>query len=174
MTTLMVNTLSYKKVPSLLAAALLAMLGLLSMHQEHQKQTPYVSGAWSGVKDVASRLAEREATLKRRIEAEELLLSFTRAQMTRYYWGEFASSMNELGISVGEPFIAKLERSRSDTMLWLRPEHGVEAYLAIVRRDSSGTQLETLHCRGNLSQLGQPFSGTCPDGWDQFLPRDNS
>ncbi|HGY5537501.1 MAG TPA: thymidylate synthase [Prochlorococcus sp.] len=167
----MVNTLSSKKVPSLIAAFLLALLGLLSMYQE---QAPSVSGTWSSVEDVTSRLAEREATLNQRIKAEALLLSFTRAQMTRYYWGEFASSMNELGISVGEPFIAKLERSRSDTMLWLRPEHGVEAYLAIVRRDSSGTQLETLHCRGNLSQLGQPFSGTCPDGWDQFLPRDNS
>ncbi|CAI8258114.1 MAG: Uncharacterised protein [Prochlorococcus marinus str. MIT 9313] len=58
-------------------------------------------------------------------------------------------------------------------MLWLAPQHGEEAYLAIVRRDSSGTRLERLHCRGNVSRLKQPFLGSCPDGWSAFLPLKN-
>lgn len=164
----MVNALSSKKVPSLIAAFLLALLGLLSMYQE---QASSVSGTWSSVEDVTSRLAEREATLNQRIKAEALLLSFTRAQMTRYYWGEFASSLNELGLSAGKLFIAKVERSKNNTMLWLSPEHGDEAYLAIVRRDSNGTRLERLHCRGDVSKLAKPFLGTCPDGWNQFWAR---
>jgi len=166
----MLGMLSSQKAPSLVAAVLLAVMGLLGMHQE---QALMVSGTWSSGEDVTSRLAEREATLNLRSEAEALLLSFTRAQMTRFYWGEFASSLDELGLNVGEPLIAHVQRSKNLTMLWLAPQHGEEAYLAIVRRDSSGTRLERLHCRGNVSRLKKPFLGSCPDGWSAFLPLKN-
>jgi hypothetical protein len=105
----MLGMLSSQKAPSLVAAALLAVMGLLGMHQE---QALMVSGTWPSGEDVTSRLAEREATLNLRSEAEALLLSFTRAQMTRFYWGEFASSLDELGLTVGEPLIAHVQRSK--------------------------------------------------------------
>ncbi|MED5468654.1 MAG: thymidylate synthase, partial [Cyanobacteriota bacterium] len=147
--------LSSQKAPSLVAAVLLAVMGLLGMHQE---QALMVSGTWSSGEDVTSRLAEREATLNLRSEAEALLLSFTRAQMTRFYWGEFASSLDELGLNVGEPLVAHVQRSKNIAMLWLAPRHGEEAYLAIVHLDGSGTRFKRRHCRGNVSQLKQSFS----------------
>lgn len=60
-----------------------------------------LSGSWTSGEDAIARLAEREAILNLRSEAEALLFAFIRAQMTRDYCGEFDFSMDELGLSVG-------------------------------------------------------------------------
>ena len=39
--------------------------------------------------------------LDRRRDAESLLMAFWRAQMTRHCWGEFAASLQELGLPMG-------------------------------------------------------------------------
>ena len=56
------------------------------------------------------RLMQREITLHQRSEAETLLMEFTRAQMTRHYWGEFASSLQDLGLSSGGQLLARVDR----------------------------------------------------------------
>ena len=77
---------------------------------------------------------QREITLHQRSEAETLLMEFIRAQMMRHYWGEFASSLQDLGLSSGPQLLAKVDRDAVRTRLWLEPHHGTEAYLAEVER----------------------------------------
>ena len=109
---------------------------------------------------------QREITLHQRSEAETLLKEFTLAQMTRHYWGEFAGSLQDLGLSAGPQLLAKVDRDAVQTRLWLEPHHGTEAYLAEVAR--SGGRLRTLHCRGDRKGAGQAEAGRCPDGWQRF------
>ena len=51
-------------------------------------------------------LMQREITLHQRSEAETLLKEFTFAQMTRHYWGKFAGSLQDLGLSAGPQLLA--------------------------------------------------------------------
>ena len=46
-----------------------------------------------------ARLSEREFSLDQQRQVEGLLEDFTRGQMTRHYWGSFAESLVELGLS---------------------------------------------------------------------------
>ena len=73
---------------------------------------------------------QREVILHQRSEAETLLKELTRAQMTRRYWGEFAGSLQDLGLSSGPQFQATLDCDPLRTRLWLEPQHCMEAYLA--------------------------------------------
>ena len=52
---------------------------------------------------------QREITLHQRSGAETLLKAFTRAQMTRHYWGEFAGLLQDLGLSSGLQFQATVD-----------------------------------------------------------------
>ena len=92
-------------------------------------------------------LMQREVTLHQRSEAEALLMEFARAQMTRHYWGEFAGSLRDLGLSSGSQFQATVNRDAVRTRLWLEPHRGTEAYLAEVER--SGGRLRMHQCRGD-------------------------
>ena len=116
--------------------------------------------------NLSRRLMQREVTLYQRSEAETLLKEFTRAQMTRHYWGEFAGSLQDLGLSSGPKFQATVDRDPLRTRLWLKPHHGTEAYLAEVER--SGGRLRMHHCRGDLKGAGQAAAGHCPDGWQRI------
>ena len=109
---------------------------------------------------------QREITLHQRSGAETLLKAFTRAQMMRHYWGEFACSLQDLGLSSGLQFQATVNRDAVRTRLWLEPHHGTEAYLAEVER--SGGRLRTHHCRGDRKAAGQAEAGHCPDGWQRI------
>ena len=109
---------------------------------------------------------QREITLHQRGEAETLLKEFTLAQMTRHYWGEFAGSLQDLGLSAGPQLLAKVDRDAVQTRLWLEPHHGTEAYLAEVAR--SGGRLRMHHCRGDRKGAGQAAAGRCPDGWQRI------
>ena len=115
--------------------------------------------------NLSRRLMQREITLHQRSEAETLLKEFTLAQMTRHYWGEFAGSLQDLGLSSGPQLLATVDRDAVRTRLWLEPHHGTEAYLAEVAR--SGGRLRTLHCRGDRKGAGKAAAGHCPDGWQR-------
>ena len=116
--------------------------------------------------NLSRRLMQREVTLHQRSEAETLLKEFTLAQMTRHYWGEFAGSLQDLGLSAGPQLLATVDRDAVQTRLWLEHHHGTEAYLAEVAR--SGGRLRTLHCRGDRKGAGQAAAGHCPDGWQRI------
>ena len=106
---------------------------------------------------------QREFTMHQRSEAETLLKEFTLAQMTRRYWGEFAGSLPDLGLSSRSQFQATVNRDAVRTRLWLEPYHGWETYLVEVER--SGGRLRMHHCRGDRKASGQAAAGHCPDGW---------
>ena len=110
--------------------------------------------------NLSRRLMQREVTLHQRSEAETLLKEFARAQMTRHYWGEFAGSLQDLGLSSGSQFQATVNRDAVRTRLWLEPHHGTEAYLAEVER--SAGRLRMHHCRGDRKAAGQAAAGHCP------------
>ena len=116
--------------------------------------------------NLSRRLMQREVTLHQRSEVETLLKEFTRAQMTRHYWGEFAGSLQDLGLSSGSQFQATVDRDAVRTRLWLEPHHGTEAYLAEVER--SRGRLRMRHCRGDRKGAGEAAAGHCPDGWQRI------
>ena len=109
---------------------------------------------------------QREITLHQRSGAETLLKAFTRAQMTRHCWGEFAGSLQDLGLSSGLQFQATVDHDAVRTGLWLESHHGTEAYVAEVAR--SGDRLRVHHCRGDRKGAGHAGAGHCPDGWQRI------
>ena len=74
--------------------------------------------------NLSRRLIQHEITLHRRSEAETLLMECTRAQMTRHYWGEFAGSLQDLGLSSRPKLWATVDCDAVRTRLWLKPHHG--------------------------------------------------
>ena len=116
--------------------------------------------------NLSRRLLQREITLHQRSEAETLLMDFTRAQMTRHYWGEFAGSLQDLGLSAGPQLVATVDRDAVRTRLWIQPHHGTEAYLAEVER--WGGRLRMRHCRGERDGVGLVHEDRCPDGWQRI------
>ena len=116
--------------------------------------------------NLSRRLLQREITLHQRSEAETLLMDFTRAQMTRHYWGEFAGSLQDLGLSAGPQLMATDDRDAVRTRLWIQPHHGTEAYLAEVER--WGGRLRMRHCRGERDGVGLVHEDRCPDGWQRI------
>ena len=111
-------------------------------------------------------LMQREITLHQRSEAQTLLMDFTRAQMTRHYWGEFAGSLQDLGLASGPHLVATVDRDAVRTRLWIQPHHGTESYLAEVERSSG--RLRTRHCRGDRDKTGLAHDDRCPDGWQRI------
>ena len=116
--------------------------------------------------NLSRRLLQREITLHQRSEAETLLMDFTRAQMTRHYWGEFAGSLQDLGLSAGPQLVATVDRDAVRTRLWIQPHHGTEAYLAEVER--WGGRLRMRHCRGDRDGVRLVHEDRCPDGWQRI------
>ena len=116
--------------------------------------------------NLSRQLLQREITLHQRSEAENLLMDFTLAQMTRHYWGQFAGSLQDLGLSVGPQLVATVDRDPGRTRLWIEPHHGTEAYLAEVER--WGGRLRMRHCRGHRDGAGRGREDRCPEGWRQI------
>ena len=116
--------------------------------------------------NLSRQLLQREITLHQRSEAETLLMDFTRAQMTRHYWGEFAGSLQDLGLSAGPQLVATVDRDAVRTRLWIQPHHGTEAYLAEVERWDG--RLRMRHCRGDRDGVGLVHENRCPDGWQRI------
>lgn len=115
---------------------------------------------------LVERLAVREISVAQRREARELLHAFTLGQMTRHYWGGFASSLVDLGLEVPAALDAELAQNSVSTSLSLQSRLGDEAYIAGVTR--GGGRLSTWTCIG----AGDPAAGMdvmgCPDGWQSF------
>ena len=115
---------------------------------------------------LSTHLARRELTLDLRRDSEQLIQQFIRAQMTSHYWGQFASSLTDLGLSSGELLDARVESDAQETRLWLSSPQATEAYLAVVQR--GGARLASQRCKGDPHQLGLPFDGDCPKGWTRW------
>ena len=155
--------LQFSRVTAALILLLVGLIGLLgSRRGSGFDQTIQVETSES----LESQLLEREVMLDRRREAETLLMAFTRAQMTRHYWGEFAASLQELGLPVGQQLETTVERSVGGTRLWIMPRNGTEAYLAEVERWNG--RLRTRQCRGERVAAEGDFRGSCPPGWSEI------
>ena len=150
---------------SLAALGLLAM-GLSALVAPRHGFSLDQAVSQSSQANLSRLLMQREITLHQRSEAETLLKEFTLAQMTRHYWGEFAGSLQDLGLSAGPQFQATVNRDAVRSRLWLEPHHGTEAYVAEVERSSG--RLRMHHCRGDRKAVGQVEVGNCPDGWQRI------
>ena len=156
----------WRLFPTFVSAALLAGLGASGLLQG-QGRTSSEIGWFAGDAEWA-RLEEREATLHQRRNAEELLGAFTRGQLTRYYWGHFASSLTDLGLVADPSLKARVDSQSLMTRLWLTPKRGDEAYLSQVL--VVGGKLLRLHCRGPIADVGATSGSEadgkqCPRGW---------
>ena len=156
-----------RSIPSLLAAAALFGLGLVAMRQPLQlsENQRLASSGRPDLAAVDAALQEREITLHQRREAEALLGQFIRGQMTRHYWGHFASSLIDLGLDSGSHLRARVISSPTGTELWLTPRRGGEAYAAAVRQ--KGPRVVRWQCRGPLPKKDLRLSLVrgCPAGW---------
>lgn len=119
---------------------------------------------WDGTTPNYNHLDERDATLHQRRSVEDLLAAFTKGQLTRHYWGHFASTLADLGLSADSSLGARVETADGATRLWLTPQRGEEAYLAQV--SFNGAKLARLHCRGISGGEVEPQAGRCPAGWE--------
>ena len=110
-----------------------------------------------------ARLSEREFSLDQQRQAEVLLQDFTRGQMTRHYWGSFAGSLVELGLSPMDEAKTMVRSDAISTRLWIEPRRGDTAYLALVERREN--RLLTRYCKGTRDQVLKPFESDCPASW---------
>ena len=108
-------------------------------------------------------LSEREFSLDQQRQAEVLLQDFTRGQMTRHYWGSFAGSLVELGLSPIDEAKTTVRSDAISTRLWIEPRRGDTAYLALVERLEN--RLSTRYCKGTRDQVLKPFESDCPASW---------
>ena len=149
-----------------LAALVLLAMGLSALVAPRQGFSLDDAVLQSSPANLSRRLMQREITLHQRSESETLLMEFTLAQMTRHYWGEFAGSLQDLGLSAGPQLVATVDRDPGRTRLWVQPHHGTEAYLAEVER--WGGRLRMRHCRGHRDGAGLGREDRCPEGWQRI------
>ena len=112
---------------------------------------------------LAERLAVREISVDQRREAQRLMHAFTLAQMTRHYWGGFATSLVDLGLAAPDEVETKLENIGAATTLSIHPRLGDELYVAGVARQ--GGRLATWACV-DIGEWAVTANGSgCPEGW---------
>ena len=153
-----------RSVPTVVAALLLGGLGLIATSQTQ------VFSPGDPVLSMDARLVEQlddqEATLNQRRQAETLLRAFVRGQLASFYWGQFASSLIDLGLSSDETMDVTVETKSSSTRLWLTPKRGSESYVAIVH--FNGSKLVRLQCRGLTPASSEQKAAVCTEGWRAF------
>ena len=154
------------QVSRLIAVVALVMLGTAGLVKP-RRSIGLDGGSTLSIASAATSLTrhlkEREITLDQRREAESLLVQFTRAQMTRHYWGSFATSAVEIGLPTSAHNTMTIQRDDQSTKLWIVPRRGFESYVAVVKRRNN--RLVTKQCKGNREQALKPFSGDCPNSW---------
>ena len=159
-----------QSTPSLVAAGALIGIGLLGMRQPLSPSRAQFLSATKAADLVAidATLHQRETTLHQRREAEELLGQFIRGQMTRHYWGHFATSLTDLGIRKSDQLQARVISTPEGSELWLTPKRGNEVYAAAVRQQ--GPRLARWQCRGPAPAAEEKVSFTtgCPQGWHRL------
>ena len=163
----MASRIRVEQIASSLAALGLLALGLSALVAPRDGFSLDHAVPQPSPANLSRRLMQRAVTPHQRSEAETPLKEFTLAQMTRHYWGEFAGSLQDLGLSSRSQFQATVNRDAARTQLWLEPHHGTEAYLAEVER-SRGRLLRIHHCRGDRKAAGLAETGHCPDGWQRI------
>lgn len=156
--------------PSWVAAGCLVAIGIAGMREplhSSQGRLRALEGRPDLVR-VDGALQQRELTLKQRRDAEALLEQFIRGQMTRHYWGHFASSLADLGLESGPQLDATVTSTPAGSELWLQPHRGTEGYAAAVRQ--GGSRMLRWQCRGPLPEDGERLSLAkgCPDGWAEI------
>ena len=158
------------KLASLLVASPLAVIGVIGLTSSHHGRAVSAAAAEStnppSALALSKLLAEREITLEQRREAQQLVKDFTLGQMTRHYWGAFASSLNDLGLSAGEHVVTRMKSNDQTTTLWVIPPRGSEAFLAVVERREG--RLIAWSCRGAKKAMPQEPGARCPSGWVQI------
>lgn len=130
----MASQIRVEQITSSIAALDLLVMGLSALIAPRQRRSLDHAVPQSSQANLSRRLMQREIALHQRSGAETLLKAFTRAQMTPHYWGELAGSLQDLGLSSGLQYQAKVDRDAVRTRLWLEPHHGTEAYLVEVAR----------------------------------------
>ncbi|MDP7995398.1 MAG: thymidylate synthase [Synechococcus sp. SP2 MAG] len=153
-----------RSVPTVVAALLLGGLGLIATSQT-QVFSPGDPGLPMDAR-LIEQLDDQEATLNQRRQAETLLRAFVRGQLASFYWGQFASSLIDLGLSSDETMDVRVETKSSSTRLWLTPKRGSESYVAIVH--FNGSKLVRLQCRGLNPASSEQTAAVCPEGWRAF------
>ena len=153
-----------RSVNTVVAALLLGGLGLIATGQT-QVFSPGDPGLSMDAR-LVEQLDDQEATLNQRRQAESLLRAFVRGQLASFYWGQFASSLIDLGLSSDETMDVRVETKSSNTRLWLTPKRGNESYGAIV--DFNGSKLVRLQCRGLTPASSEQSAAVCTEGWRAF------
>ena len=153
-----------RSLPTAVAALLLGGLGLIATRQT-QVFSPGDVGLPMDAR-LVEQLDDQEATLNQRRQAETLLRAFVRGQLASFYWGQFASSLIDLGLSSDETMDVRVETQASSTRLWLTPKRGSESYVAIVH--FNGSKLVRVQCRGLTPASTEQMAVVCPEGWRAF------
>ena len=153
-----------RSLPTVVAALLLGGLGLIAISQSPM-MTPRKAGLPTDAR-LVQQLDDQEATLNQRRQAETLLRAFVRGQLASFYWGQFASSLVDLGLSSDENLDVRVETTASRTRLWLTPKRGSESYVAIVH--FNGSKLLRVQCRGLKPVSTELKTAVCPEGWRSF------
>jgi len=153
-----------RSVPTVVAALLLGGLGLIATSQT-QVFSPGDPGFLMDAR-LFEQLDDQEATLNQRRQAETLLRAFVRGQLASFYWGQFASSLIDLGLSSDETMDVRVETKARGTRLWLTPKRGSESYVAIVH--FNGSKLVRVQCRGLTPASSEQIAAVCPEGWRAF------
>ena len=116
-------------VPTVVAALLLSFLGVIAI-SETKVSTPGEIGLSMDAR-LVRQLDDQEATLNQRRQAETLLRAFVRGQLASFYWGQFASSLVDLGLSSDKNVNVRVETKGSSTRLWVSPQRGSETMLRL-------------------------------------------
>ena len=151
-------------VPTVVAALLLGGLGVIAI-SESKMSTPGEIGLSMDVR-LVRQLDDQEATLNQRRQAETLLRAFVRGQLASFYWGQFASSLVDLGLSSDKNVDVRVQTKGSSTRLWVSPQRGSENYVAIVH--FNGSKLVRRQCRGLTPVSADQKAAVCPEGWKPF------
>ena len=106
----MASQIRVEQITSSLAALGLLVMGLSALIAQRQGRSLDHVVPQSSQANLSRRLMQREVTLHQRSKAETLLKEFTLAKMTRHYWGEFAGSLQDLGLSSRSQFQATVNR----------------------------------------------------------------
>ena len=89
-----------------------------------------------------------------------------RGQLASFYWGQFASSLVDLGLSSDKNVNVRVETKGSSTRLWVSPQRGSENYVAIVH--FNGSKLVRLQFRCLNPASSEQTAAVCPEGWRGF------
>ena len=144
------------------------IMGLVHGQTSASSELPSVSNRPSVGSRLSERLAVREISVDQRREAQRLMHAFTLGQMTRHYWGGFATSLVDLGLGAPDSLKASVENREASTHLLIHPQMGNEVYVAGVTRGEG--RLATWACVGVRDVAPANLGTECPEGWQSLRP----